>query len=349
MTDRGLRLGDGELVSGLYRGLLGREPDEEGLRHQLNALSEGHLELRDLVHGMRWSTESGLRWLRGPAGRRGPAVWSSAQSRPARGKEAPVYFLHIMKTAGTSLVNALGAVAGDRLCLTQMFLDYMPFVPEPVLEGAALVAGHLGYGVVPLLPARTRVVTVIREPVSRVLSHYSHLRQDPAVVDQTSGLALEDFVRSPRWRPLAENFQARHLVHDVDVLGAWRRFSPPARLAALGPPFPPQDHLPLQFLLDYGPLAIGPEELAAAALARLESLDLVGVTDGLSAFHTALLGHWGLPAPSGGLPRDNVGVATVKPDEVPASLLEEIRAANQVDQALYLRARELAEQGWRRA
>ena len=167
------------------------------------------------------------------------------------------------------------------------------------------------------------------------------------MVDQTSELALEDFVRSPRWRPLVENFQARHLVHDVDVPGAWERFSPPDRLAQLGPPFPTHDHLPLQFLLDYGPLALTGDDLAASALARLESLDLVGVTEGLGAFHAALLGHWGIDAPAGDLPRDNVGVATVRAEDVPEDLLEEIRAANQVDLALYRRAGQLAERGWR--
>ena len=349
MTDPRPRLGEPEIVSGLYRGLLGRAPDEEGLAHQLAALRDGGLALRDLVHGLRWSTESGLLWLRGPAPRRGPAVRASFRTRADRGGEAPVYFLHIMKTAGTSLVNALGAVAGERLCLTQMFLDYLPFVPEPVLTGAALVAGHLGYAAVPLLARGTRVVTVIREPVSRVLSHYSHLRRDPAVVDQTSELALEEFVRSTRWRPLVENFQARHLVHDVDASGAWERFSPPERLAALGPPFPAHDHLPLQFLLDYGPMDVAGDRLAEAALARLEALDLVGVTEGLGAFHAALLEHWGLEAPAAELPRDNVGVATVRPDDVPADLLEEIRSANQVDQALYDRARQLAGRGWRTA
>jgi hypothetical protein len=341
------RLGDPEIVDGLYRALLGREPDEAGRRHQLASLQTDHAAVRDLVHGLRWSTESGLRWLRTDAGRRGEAVSSSTAGRRARGGEDPVYFLHIMKTAGTSLVNALCAQAGDRLCLTQMFLDYVAFVPGPVIEGAALVAGHLGYGVVPLLDPQTRVVTVIREPVSRVLSHYSHLRRDPAVVDQTSGLALEEFIRNPRWRPLMENFQARHLVHDVSPARAWIDFSPPDRLAALGPPFPAQDHLPLQFLLDYGPLTVAPDELEPLALERLESLDLVGVTEELDRFHAALLDHWGRPAPAGGLPRDNAGGAKVGAGEVPPDLMEEILAANQVDLALYRRARQLSERGWR--
>ena len=347
MSEAGARLPDVEIVAGLYRGLLGRAPDEAGLNHQLGALAEGRVGLRDLIHGLRWSTESGLGWLKSPAGQRGPAVWSSASGRRARGGEEPVYFLHIMKTAGTSLVNALGSVAGERLCLTQMFLDYLPFVPDPVLQGAALVAGHLGYGAVPLLAPGTRVVTVIREPVSRVLSHYSHLRRDPAVVDQTAELSLEDFVRSPRWRPLVENFQARHLVHDVDVAGAWETFSPARRLAELGPPFPAHDHLPLQFLLDYGPLALAADELAAVALARLDSLDLVGVTEDLRSFHAALLAHWGRPAQDSDLPRDNVGVAPLGRSEVAPDLLEEIQAANQVDLALYERALALAPRGWR--
>ncbi|MHB1924273.1 MAG: hypothetical protein ACYCSJ_06255 [Acidimicrobiales bacterium] len=285
-----------------------------------------------------------------PAVTRGPELWASRSAAgpgsAGGGAEEQIYFLHIMKTAGTSLVNAMAARSGSRLCLSQVFLDHIPFLPEPLLKGAALVAGHLGAGVIPSLAPDAKVVTVIREPVSRVLSHYAHILRDPAVVANTARLSLAEFVRSPRWRPLVENFQARHLVHDVGVSRAWVDFSPPEALAGLGPPFPDVDALPLQFLLDYSPLPMPEAELAAAATARLESLDLVGVTDRLDEFHAHLLTHWGQRA-EGGLPRDNAGVGTVRAEEVPEDLRAEIVAANAIDTALYRQAQGLAGRGWK--
>ncbi|HVA42786.1 MAG TPA: hypothetical protein VNF50_04830 [Acidimicrobiales bacterium] len=346
------RLTSRELIDGLYQGFFGRAADEAGLAHHLRALESGEVDLAGLIHALRWSPESALAWLASPAAGRGQALWASREAArlrggPAAAGEEQIYFLHIMKTAGTSLVNAMAARSGPRLCLSQVFLDHIPFLPEPLLRGAALVAGHLGTGVIPILAPDAKVVTVIREPVSRVLSHYSHLCQDPAVLSHTAQLTLSDFIHLPRWRPLVENFQARHLVHDVGVARAWLDFSPPEALADMGPPFPEVDALPLQFLLDYSPLPHSEAELLQAALARLDSLDLVGVTDRLEDFYAQLVTHWGQTA-EGGLPRDNVGVATLGAEEVAEDLRAEILAANAVDAALYQRAGELAGRGWRR-
>ncbi|MHB1447074.1 MAG: hypothetical protein ACYCTI_03170 [Acidimicrobiales bacterium] len=342
------RLTSRELIDGLYQGFFGRPADRAGLAHQLEALESGRVELAGLIHALRWSPESALAWVASPAVVRGEELWASrAGAGAGAGSEEQIYFLHIMKTAGTSLINAMAARSGPRLCVSQVFLDHIPFLPEPLLRGAALVAGHLGAGVVPLLAPDAKVVTVIREPLSRVLSHYSHLRRDPAVMSHAADLSLSDFIRLPRWRPLVENFQARHLVHDVAVAGAWVDFSPEEALAAMGPPFPEVDALPLQFLLDYSPLPHSEAELLEAASARLESLDLVGVTDGLDDFYARLLAHWGQTAEAGPA-RDNVGVDTLRAEDVAEDLRAEILAANAVDAALYRRARELAGRGWRR-
>jgi hypothetical protein len=334
-----------DVVRGLYQGLLGRDPDEEGLADQVQALGTGRDggDLRSLVHAIRSSPEAAQRWLRSEVQGRGEALWASARAAgasPAAGAaERQVYVLHIMKTAGTALLNGLQAVAGDRLCLTQVFLDNVPFLPRVVLERAALVAGHLGYEVVGRLAPDVYTATVIREPVARVLSHYAHVCRDPARSHEAAGLTLEQFLFEPRWRPLAENFQARHLVHSAGLDGAWRDFSPADRLAALGPPFPAADPLPLQFVLDYGPLDLPGTELEKVALERLATIDLVGVTEELQGFFSALAGRWGVISPPP-LGRENVGVGTLSRPDVPSRLVAAIEEANQVDRALYEAARE---------
>jgi hypothetical protein len=324
-----------EIVTGVYRALLSRAPEAAGLQHQLEALGAGSAELGDVIHHIRISQEATEQAQRAASGREiGRRLWdSSAEHRGER----QIYVLHTMKTGGTALLNGLQRIAGSRLCLTQIFLDHVPFLPSRLLAGAALVAGHLGFDVIDRLSPDVLSCTVVREPVSRVLSHYAHVRRDPALVHLTAELSLEDFIFDPRWRPLTENFQARHLVHTAELSRAWVEFSPPERLRSMGEPFPTDDALPLQFLLDYSPLPLRGKDLEDTALARLDQIELVGINEDVTRLFRALAGLWGVSdAPP--LTRDNVGTGTLESTAVPPELHDAITEANRVDQAVYERA-----------
>jgi len=171
-----------EVIEALYRGLLDRDPEPPGLAAQLAALEAG-APLHQVVYGIGHSREYFEMWLRGgdpPA--LATEAWRAATRHP---NEAHIYFLHIMKTGGTALVEGLSALAGDRFCLTQIFLDHMVALPPVVLESAALVAGHLGIEAREFLPAGTVTATALRDPLGRVLSHYAHILVDPALRPET--------------------------------------------------------------------------------------------------------------------------------------------------------------------
>lgn len=119
-----------------------------------------------------------------------------------------VIFLHIPKCAGRTLAGILeravpperrwevdpDAIAASRAALAGL--------SERERAGIDLLYGHLCYGWHELLPRRAVYITIVRDPVARVVSHYDYVRSRPgsphylrdAVVGQ--GMSLRDYVES---------------------------------------------------------------------------------------------------------------------------------------------------------
>jgi hypothetical protein len=103
-----------------------------------------------------------------------------AQSKAlGRGEGGPLLaFVHIPKTAGKTVITMLAAAYSK-----EAVQDAGNYVRNPERTGrkltmsskleARVLAGHVPYGVFrEHLPADTRLMTFLREPVDRVLSHY---------------------------------------------------------------------------------------------------------------------------------------------------------------------------------
>jgi hypothetical protein len=328
-----------EVVRALYESLLNRPADVAGLAHHVGLLAKG-ANLADVVGGIANSSERTEALLR--AGGLAAAAHSAWEA--TRPGERPLFFLHIMKTGGTALLEGMNKVAGDRVLLAQMFLDHLVVAPPVVAQRASLVAGHLGAEALDLLAPETETATVVREPLTRALSHWAHVRRDPALLGEASNLSLEDFVFSPRWRPLCENFQARNLVHRVGIARAWHDYSPVRRLAALGlQAGAGAAALPLQCLFELGPMEVDLPTLTATAIARLDAIEYVGVTERLHDIYRVLAARWGVADPPP-LARANVSAKRPEPADVPVRLRDAILEANLADMALYERARQRASQ-----
>ena len=90
----------------------------------------------------------------------GPAC--SAVDRP----DAPLYLLHIPKTAGTALRAALTPqFHADRICPFRTMADVLARSPCE-LERYDFFAGHFGRLLFDFLPRRPAVVTMLRDPVA---------------------------------------------------------------------------------------------------------------------------------------------------------------------------------------
>jgi hypothetical protein len=260
-----------------------------------------------------------------------------AGRRPDRGG-SPLYFMHIMKTGGTALTSALARLSQNAHAganLTEVFLDqFMQRVPSGWAD-IGFVTGHIPWEARALLPPATRTVTVLREPVSRSLSHYWQLSINPDVHAECPGFSLEEYVESPRWNTLCRNYQARQLAHRIDLANAGKTYSPAERFAQLGPPFPPEHQYPLQSLFDCSPLTVSDAELERRALDALSEIEFVGVTEHLDALYSQIAeGVWGLHE----LPllgRENTSPDRPHRSNTSDDLIRRIEEMTRVDQALY--------------
>lgn len=140
-------------------------------------------------------------------------------------EDTRLVFLHLPKTAGTSL----------RAALARHFRPEEVFRPEGLADwGEALAdpgryrfwAGHMPFSLVALIPPPVFVVTLLRDPVERILSLYTFWRRhaDPARPHLRVAMEcdLEGFLASaePAVRNGTDNHVARLLHGRVPVAEA---------------------------------------------------------------------------------------------------------------------------------
>jgi len=112
---------------------------------------------------------------------------------------APLAFIHLPRTAGNSLAQAIQAAYGGRAGRVHASDD----VPEPMLArlapDVAIIHGHMNHGIHRRIPVR--YATVLREPIERCLSHFGLFRVQQQAQGRTVG--FDEFLR----RKYASNLQ----------------------------------------------------------------------------------------------------------------------------------------------
>jgi Galactose-3-O-sulfotransferase len=114
-----------------------------------------------------------------------------------------IIFLHVPKTAGWTLRGALHYKYPSEI----LFLDEasdpcggIEGVPLEERRRARVATGHVFYGVQEHIPQPAEFITVLRDPIARVVSMYNHVRrrQKHRLHDEVagSGMGLEEFARS---------------------------------------------------------------------------------------------------------------------------------------------------------
>ena len=81
------------------------------------------------------------------------------------------------------------------------------------------VGGHMGFGIHQFLPGPSAYITLLRDPVDRVVSHYYYVLAHPADAGNTRALegveSPDDYVRSSAFARIINNGQTRLLGSDV--------------------------------------------------------------------------------------------------------------------------------------
>jgi hypothetical protein len=106
----------------------------------------------------------------------------------------PVFFLHIPKTGGTSIINMLRMFAPS----DQIYVEPGNTLPRAYTErlaaaglpSTALLHGHPGWGACLPFRGTARIVALLREPHARIVSHYLHALRDPALPEHAAARAL---------------------------------------------------------------------------------------------------------------------------------------------------------------
>lgn len=185
-----------------------------------------------------------------------------------------VIFLHIAKTAGTSIVEFFRRrLPGDALCSHGDFLDFASPGAGTSLADYRFVSGHFGYcDVAELLPGAYSF-TFLRDPVDRVLSLYkfclhADMQRRFAVARAARDLGLEGFIHStlPEVCEMLDNQQTWQLAR-----GYWR-----------------EDRRALAHMRD--------EELLAIAREHLDEFSRVGLTETFDADFATILADLGIDA-----------------------------------------------------
>lgn len=103
-----------------------------------------------------------------------------------------VIFLHIPKTGGRSLQNILLRKYSPREVVTDAHkkLDEIAEWPEERKRRIRYLQGHFIYGAHKVLPQECSYITMLREPVDRVISHYYFIKR-------SSSHPLHDVVVKP--------------------------------------------------------------------------------------------------------------------------------------------------------
>lgn len=252
----------------------------------------------------------------------------------------PVFFVHVMKTAGTTLSHTLRRLyredasypAGDsqnrlgQKVNVMRLLEHAAAATHPLDFYTVHMPAWLAFHVAP----QHLHITLLREPVARTVSH---LRQ---IARGTGAASLEDIYAHPEWRSRLSNYQTRlfSLSHDDHCR---QQAAVRADLERLQLSVEELRQLAgSRAMVEYG-LLTGmshaddvDEHSLQAAIAQLDRFALVGITEALPAFGARLAALLGRDL--GPMPRKNV---TAQPLPVAESLLTQIRQDNALDLQLY--------------
>ncbi|MBF2075098.1 MAG: sulfotransferase family 2 domain-containing protein [Synechococcales cyanobacterium C42_A2020_086] len=219
-----------------------------------------------------------------------------------------LYFSHIPKTAGMTFRTIVeDQFHCHEVCPATLNAQVMKIPPEE-LQQYRLFRGHLGFINLPEMLPQKRVinVTVLREPVARVISHYDYILRMPGDphYKYVKDMTLEEFAQKLTAGKVGKNIQTYHLAKAA------------------------------RFRLD----SLSPDEILELAKASLDQFAFVGLVERFqdSLFLLSYIFGW---RPILNSRKENAATVKKAKEAIPESTLEVIRENTQLDQVLYEHAK----------
>lgn len=243
------------------------------------------------------------------------------EAAPARDPHGPLFFVHVMKTGGSTFAVRLKRELGRESVfpyfgidpvevMTNLSVGYLTSQPLERLNQVRAFAGHYPFFAARLVPTPSLVLTILRDPVERAISHLKQHRREKGQESRS----LEDiYERGFARRLYIDNFQVRVFAL-TEADGA--------------------DDVQQPIEIDDRRMSIAKE--------HLEEVDILGLTDHHAEFVAEVVTRLGW---------SNRGVGNQRvsePVEVPSSLRQKLIQDNEADREFYAFARDLYERRRRR-
>jgi hypothetical protein len=110
-----------------------------------------------------------------------------------------IIFLHLPKTAGSTLARIIERQYKASAILhlyPSSFGEELVAIPQNRMELVRIVMGHLYFGAHAFLSQPCTYLTMLRDPVDRVISHYNYVRHQPShyLYEEACRMSLRDYV-----------------------------------------------------------------------------------------------------------------------------------------------------------
>lgn len=264
---------------------------------------------------------------------------------PAMVRPGTLYFLHIPKTAGSSLSTVLWAGYSPESRLPVHEWQGLVRLDRHTINRHAYFAGHFGTGLYSLLDRPVATVTILRDPFERTASHFEYAIRHPRgrALNLLESMARRVVAHLPTslfssLRPLLyrrglgdervvamlQDHQARTLGLDLDLI------------PFLGRP----DGRDFIALLRDGADGVSDDDLFDRARRQLDRCAVVGTVERLDDTMALVADLLGIPSPPT-LPRENVARGRTVNDRYRMTLSrfpgigERIDALTRVDRRVY--------------
>jgi len=249
-----------------------------------------------------------------------------------------VYFLHIPKTAGTTLIAILDSYFDfDSIYPWRFWPKLLRKIPD--FTKYKLVRGHFGYGLHRLLPKKPVYVTILRDPIERTISDYDHRVRDPDPLYKekySKNQSIAEFFSDKEKRKTFENMHTLHIGLDPDILLLTKSYGRKSIHR-----FRFREELP------YWADDVSKKELLETAKQRLANFEFVGIAEKFEESLFLLYYTFGW-RPISSTWRLNIAKKRPRSEELPSEAVAKIRECVQLDIELYNYAKQLFEQRYSR-